>query len=293
MRERLAPMNSFSKLSLLISTGTLLLACSGAPASPSTNPTTNPTATPTSPPTASPTPTDSAAPAGLDGRTFLSVSLTDGGVDEPLVADSRIRLTFEDGNLGASAGCNQMGGTYTLDGDTLQVGMMSTTEMACDPPLMNQDQWLASFLGSGPTLTLTGNDLVLTSGDVVLTLLDEEEAAPDAELVTTVWVLDSIIDGDAVSSVPGDVFSTIEFAADGSVTVRPGCNNGMGNYTVDGNTITFGPIATTRMACGGDADVVEQAVLSVLGSGPLTFVIDGSRLTLQASASGLGYAAGS
>ena len=39
---------------------------------------------------------------------------------------------------------------------------MGSTEMACEPPLMAQDQWLSNFLTSGPTYTLDGDTLTLT-----------------------------------------------------------------------------------------------------------------------------------
>jgi hypothetical protein len=46
----------------------------------------------------------------LDGRTFISTSVVDGNEDRELVANTEIRLTFNDGQLGASAGCNTFGG---------------------------------------------------------------------------------------------------------------------------------------------------------------------------------------
>jgi heat shock protein HslJ len=281
-------MNTTLKIAALALAGLALAACASAPAA---SPTTPPTASPSTSPTASPTPSDSAAPVGLDGRTFLSVSITDGGEDRPLAPNTRISLSFDGANLGAHAGCNQMSSPYSLDGDVLVVGQMMTTEMACDPALMDQDQSLADFLTSRPTFTLSGNDLVLTSGETVMTMLDEEEATPDQALVGTVWTLDSVIDGDAVSSVPMGVTATLEFADDGTVAIRPGCNTGSTDYTIDGNTITFGPIALTRMACDGAAGQVENAVLAVLGSGPLSLTIDGDRLTLQGPGNGLGYVA--
>jgi hypothetical protein len=59
-------------------------------------------------------------------RTFLSTAITDGGAPHDLVAGTRIRLTFgTDGQLGVSAGCNMMGGSYRLDGDILRLRVAS------------------------------------------------------------------------------------------------------------------------------------------------------------------------
>ena len=50
------------------------------------------------------------AAASLDGRTFLSTGVQ----GQTLVPGSTIRLSFKDGQLGISAGCNRMGGAYSI-----------------------------------------------------------------------------------------------------------------------------------------------------------------------------------
>ena len=62
-------------------------------------------------------PTSSADPMSVDGRTFLSTDVTQDGEERPLVDGTQIRLAFSDGQLSASAGCNTIGGTYSIDGD--------------------------------------------------------------------------------------------------------------------------------------------------------------------------------
>ncbi len=229
-------------------------------------------------------------PVGLGGRHFISTQITDGGDDFPLVPGTRIDLTFDDG-IGANAGCNHLFASYSLDGDRMIVDGMGSSEMGCEPPLMAQDQWLSAFLSSDPTYALDGDTLTLTSGDVVIVLVDREVAEPDQPLTNITWGLTSIIQGDGVSSLPVDVVSTLLFKDDGTVDVQTGCNSGGGTYTVDGDRIVFGPIALTRMACAGAAGVTETAVVAVLGAEEITFVIDGSSLTLMAGANGLQYSA--
>ena len=76
--------------------------------------------------------------------------------------------------------------------------------------------------------------------------------------------------------MPGDAIATIVFNSDRSVDVRPGCNSGGGDYTVDGTTITFGDIFLTRMACMEPFMQVEQAVLDVLSAeGGVTYTCPG------------------
>jgi heat shock protein HslJ len=222
--------------------------------------------------------------ASLDGRTFLSTAI-DGAT---LVPDTQVRLSFTDGNLSANAGCNHLGGAYTIDGDRILTDQMSTTEMGCEERLMGQDQWLAEFL-SGVTFSLEGDNLILANGDVRLTLTDKEIVTPDQTLEGRTWTLDGIVTGDAVSSVPVGVTASIKIGG-GRVEVNAGCNMGGGSVEVTADTLTFGPIATTKMACEAGPASVETAVLAVL-SGPVTYAIDADLLTLDAGGAGLMFRA--
>ena len=65
-------------------------------------------------------------------------------------------------------------------------------------------------------------------------------------------------------SRPASSAPTLLFEA-GTVAVDTSCNTGSGPYTVVGETVTFGPIAMTRMACTDPATIaVEPQVLAVL-----------------------------
>ena len=225
-------------------------------------------------------PPGSPARQGLEGRTFLST----GVIGRLLVAGSRVRLRFGGGQVGASAGCNSMGGPYAIVGDRLVARQLASTEMACDPALMDQDRWLASLL-DGATIALAGDTMTLAKDGVGLTLLDREVADPDRPLIGTRWVVDGLVSGDAVSSVPAGVVAALTFAA-GRVDVEAGCNGGGGPATVTEATITFGPIALTKMACAGPAMEVER-VLSAVLAGQVGYTIEAASLTLHAADAGL------
>ena len=234
----------------------------------------------------SPAAAPSPSPASLDGHTYLSTDLH-GGV---LVPGTTIRLNFADGNLNAHGGCNMMGGTYSIDGNRLTTTQLFMTEMGCDEPRQVQDEWLARFLGD-VTLTLEGETLTLTDGTAQLTLMDKEVATPDLPLEGTNWVLDGIVSGDAVSSVPAGVNASIRITA-GRVDLKPGCNSGGGTVAVTRDTLTFGPIALTKMACEAGPRSVETAVVAVL-SGAVGYTIDADTLTFRAGDSGLIFRAAS
>ena len=235
-------------------------------------------------------PAGASVPAGVEGRTFLSVDVTVNGAQHPLVANTRIQLSFNDGNLGASAGCNHIGGTYRIDNGRLVTDAMGMTEMGCDPARHAQDEWLSSFLGSRPQLRLNGNELILEGNSTVVRMLDREVAQPDRPLTGTQWLLTSIIDGDAVSSVPEGVIATLQLSDDGNFSIQV-CNQGGGRYTVEGGTITFGDMMLTRMACEDPRGQVEAAVVAVLEAGQVGFSIDADSLTLTADGAGLGFSA--
>lgn len=228
-----------------------------------------------------PVTTGTPAPFRLDGHEFVSTAVA----GHELVAGTRVRLTFDADRLGAHAGCNQLGGTWSIDDDALVVpNDMVMTEMACDPPaLMDQDTWLASFLTSRPDAALDGDTLTLTADEVRITLLDREVADPDRPLEGTTWVAEGLVEGDAVSSVPDGVRPPTLVFDGGQVMVDTSCNTGSAGYEVAGNEITFAPLALTLIDCEYS---VEAQVTPVL-DGTATYEIEAGVLTITDDAAGL------
>lgn len=221
---------------------------------------------------------------------YLSVEVTEDGNPRELVAGTQIRLTFGGDQIGASLGCNQLGGRYELDGDVLVVDELSMTEMGCDPPRHDQDQWFADLLTSRPTLAVAGDEVTVTSGTTVVVLRDREVADPDRELVGTTWEVTGFVDVDtAMSMAPPGAPGTLVLREDGWVTGSDGCNSigytqggdpelGI-RHRVDGDRITFeGDAVSTLVECAGGEDYVER-YRGVL-QGTVTWSIDADRLTL-------------
>lgn len=222
----------------------------------------------------------------LNGTEWLSTGVTEDGADRPLVDGTRIRLRFLDGELGASAGCNTMGGTYRIDEDTLIFEGGAMTEMGCDEERHAQDDWLFEFLGSRPTVAQAEDKLTLTSGTTVLSLQDSEVAEPDLPLVGTTWTVDSILSGDAASSVPDGVVAGLVFTPDGMAEVSTGCNAGVGRYEVDDGMLRIRGVGMTQAGCDEATGQVEAAMLALLNV-DLAYTIDAGSLTLMAGDSGL------
>src|SRR5688572_18659922 len=103
-------------------------------------------------------------------------------------------------------------------------------------------------------------------------------AGPPTELPGTSWVLKGISGTELGTGVP-----TIDFGTDGTVSGSAGCNTFNGTYTVDGSSISFGPLASTKMACPVADMAVETAFLAGL-AGAKTWSIQALFLTLEGAA---------
>jgi len=203
-----------------------------------------------------------------------------------------IRIAFSDDNQFSFAGdCNSMSGEYSLDGDVFGLLSISGTEIGCAAELMDEDSWLTTFFGSSPTIEFDGESMVFTGSEATLTFIDEEIAIPARELIGTVWMVDTYIDGDAASAVNLEEQPTIEFDDAGAVSIFGGCNDGGGEYSIDGSTISFGDLFSTDMACEEDIMFAENHIFGTL-AGDLNFSIDGDRLTIQGDVLGISATAG-
>jgi heat shock protein HslJ len=247
---------------------------------------------------------DGGAPSGptgrtvpdLDGTSWIATRITEGGQEHALVAGSRLRVDFTGGKISINGGCNAISGSYRLSGEAeLSTGPLAGTEMGCAQDLMDQDAWLSGTVFASPLSVQVGGDtMLLRRGDLELTLVDRAAVAPDVLLEGTAWQLDGIRTGDSVSSVPaGQRLPTLTIAGDGTVTLDTGCNRGGSTATVEGSTITLGPVMTTKMACADKAGrQTEAAVLAVL-DGAVEFSITEKTLTLTKGDRGLVYKAAS
>ncbi|MBG0791745.1 MAG: META domain-containing protein [Desulfovibrionaceae bacterium] len=70
---------------------------------------------------------------------------------------------FADGTVKAFGGCNQMTGTYTLDGDKLTFGPMASTKKSCGAALDEQEYSFSTFLAIVERVEPDGDDLLLHS----------------------------------------------------------------------------------------------------------------------------------
>ncbi|WP_319542620.1 META domain-containing protein [uncultured Pseudodesulfovibrio sp.] len=84
----------------------------------------------------------------------------------------------------------------------------------------------------------------------------------ESELVNKVWNLKNLFARDVETDTP----LTLKFNADGTVEGFGGCNSFNGKYTLTGDSLSFGPMATTRKACGAALGEQEYTYLTFLAT---------------------------
>jgi uncharacterized lipoprotein YbaY/heat shock protein HslJ len=80
----------------------------------------------------------------------------------------RITLASEDSRLTAFGGCNQLAGSYVLDGSKLKFTQMISTLMACEPPFMEIESHVLKTLSATSNYRIDGEQLTLLGGERVL-----------------------------------------------------------------------------------------------------------------------------
>ncbi|WP_207263141.1 META domain-containing protein [Desulfovibrio sp. Huiquan2017] len=96
-------------------------------------------------------------------------------------------------------------------------------------------------------------------------------------LVGKTWTLRKIV----ARSYSDDPARTLKFNADGTVEGFGGCNAFTGTYTLSGDTIDFGPLASSHKSCGPGLDEQEYTYLTYLGRAVrLEIESEGSELIL-------------
>ena len=119
----------------------------------------------------------------------------------------------------------------------------------------------------------------LQSGEVVLQSVTVQVQAqePQNPLANTNWELSAMY----VNQVPiPGTFVSVYFSPDGTLRGAGSCNTYNGTYTVDGNKLSVGPLASTQKTCNDDVDAQEQAYLTALQSAA-TFEITGNQLVIR------------
>ncbi len=193
-------------------------------------------------------------PSPLEGTTW-QLSPAAGTSTEPRDAKaSPPTVRFADGRASGFSGCNRFTGGYTRDGDTITVGRLAGTMMACPEPRMAAEKAFLDALAGAHRVAIAGDRLTLTPASGA-PLAFQAEPPPTLEGVT--WKVTGFNNGrQAVVSPRTGTTVTLSFE-NGKVTGTTGCNTFRAPYTSEGNRLSIGPAATTRKMCPAEG-VMEQ-----------------------------------
>lgn len=190
-----------------------------------------------------------------------------------------IGFDFEKNSVFGSGGCNRYTGAFTLtEKNEFSAPNLASTMRACIHA-NKEPQFLTAL--STPNLAVSIENGLLTFSHNKTVLIQFEKGAEKisltAEALAGKWNLASIAGGD-LATLFGNKLPSMEITADGKVSGNAGCNNYRSTYTLDSNTVTFGPVMSTKMACPGLQG--EQLFTSLLTT-PLQAALDGNKLTLS------------
>ncbi|MEF2280273.1 META domain-containing protein [Deinococcus sp. YIM 134068] len=228
----------------------------------------------------------SAQSAPLTGTTWTLTGLTDGGrlvAPGRLVRAPTLRL---DGRLASGiTPCNLYRAPYAAREKTLRLGRLATTRRACPDRVDGLEERFVGLLRGVTRYTFSGTTLTLLAGERDRLVFAGGGGRPSTVTPTVPQPEASVnLDGDwtltggtAVQIIPGTPPALT--LANGRVSGTGGCNRLTGTLRAEGETLTFGPLATTRRLCTPELNAQESAFLTFLGT-PLTTRVAGDSLTL-------------
>ena len=237
-----------------------------------------------------PDPSPSSAPN--DGDPQGTWELVEGvvtGLPVPILDDYRITLTIEGSNIGGTAACNSYGGRLAVVGGRLRIQDLEQTSMGrCDERAMDAELLYMGGLVDVDSIRLDGDELLLTGPGVDLRF-SEVASPPTAEIVDTVWVLETLVSGEAAASTVGEP-ATLELRSDGTIHGGTGCRSFDGTWVERGDEIGTPSLAMDDRVCPPDLQDADGHVVSVVGDG-FRASVEGNRPTLTDGANGLVYLA--
>jgi heat shock protein HslJ len=219
----------------------------------------------------------------LQGVRWLLVSyLNAAGETVTALADREATAEFgPDGQVAGSGGCNRYFASYTVDGGNVTIGQAGSTMMACEPvEIMAQEAAFLAALGSAASWHIENEELhIINDAGQTVALF---QASQPASLTGTTWTATNYNNGkEAVVSLVADTTITAIFAEDGSLNGSAGCNNYMTSYTLDGDTITIQPAASTRKLCPGEGIMEQETQFLTALTTAAKWSISGNELELR------------
>lgn len=234
--------------------------------------------------------------APLTGVTWHVRSMTVDGTTTRAPDSAHLRFV-SDKRVRGNYGCNDFDAQARVDGDSVDLGKVKTTLMACaDKKEGAFEKSLARALADKNTVKAHGEErLTLTRANGDTVALTSRAEPDDAALTGTRWTVDTLRHDDVADSVPKAARdrARLVLGEDGHVDARLGCNSGRAKATVKNGHIAFSSLTSTKMGCVGAAAEVEKTMKKVLGGDrTVAYKVEGDTLTLTApDGTGIGLTA--
>jgi len=194
----------------------------------------------------------------------------------------RLDLSFKDGRVRGLTRCNQIGGTYTLDGDRLVLGMIGLTRKRCDDDELEQlELAFAERFRHELTVRIEGRQLRLASpeGGVI-----ELVAIAPPALEGIAWEVTGFDDGSRSLASPLPGTSIPLSFEEGQLRTHGGCNMLRTGYAIVGSRINigtgFGLGGTTTRVCPAEGVMEREQQFFAALERAVSWRVDGDVLDL-------------
>lgn len=214
----------------------------------------------------------------LQGSWHLVSGRDDDGAFE--LRGREVTLRVDGAEAGGTSACNLYGGRVQVDGDSVRLSELGGTEMGCEPDVMALEQRYLEALRTVERGERSDDELTLSGADVSLEF-SLDPPVEEAALVGTTWLLESLIDGESVSSVASE--GELRFLDGGAMVATVGCGVQRARYTRDGSDVVLTELTDRDPGagmCTPDVEAQHEHAVDVLRDG-FTARIEGDRLTLM------------
>jgi len=183
-----------------------------------------------------------------------------------------------DGTLSGTAGCNSYATSYTAQDGEISIEPVATTMMFCEEG-MELEQVYLEILGFAQSYHVVGGSLTLTAEDGRVL----NYTSVNLPLENTEWSLIAMNGQSTPTDIPVTLFlKPEETGGMGTVGGTAGCNQYNGQYTLEGENLTFSEFIVTLMACEEPVMQVESAFLAALQTSQ-SYQILGAKLVINTS----------
>lgn len=197
--------------------------------------------------------------------------LTWGHKNEPVNSDGsdKVSATYSDGKSEVMANFDNDADTVTFSHPSLGAVTLPRALSGSGARYANGDETLVFWEHQGE-LTITKDDEVIFKGN-------KEDNQPSLTASSWVWVQTDLASGVKVVAPEGKPFILTFDPENKRLSSTTDCNQLSGSYVQDGEVLSVGALASTKMYCEGSEESVYSGQLALVSS----FVIEGDTLKLN------------